>query len=258
MKALVINLDRDTERLAFQRRQLGALGLAFDRLPAITPADLDPPSGAAYWGRWQRPLRPAEMALTASHRAAWRIIAADDRPMLVLEDDALLAPGVPGLLDRVLGLPGIDYVNLETRARRKLVARRPHPQAPIRRLWQDRCGSAAYALWPGGAQKLLRRLEHAPGPSDAVISAAYDLLAWQADPALAIQIDQCAHYGIAAPIPVTSAILATDRPEGRTAAQRARRIGAQLRMGMRQLAHAPGARRVEVLPAAYPSPSRSA
>jgi glycosyl transferase family 25 len=86
-----------------------------------------------------------------------------------------------------------------------------------------------------------------------MLSAAYALRAWQADPALAIQIDQCAHYGVAAPIPVQSAILASERPAQRSAAQRARRIGAQLRMGLRQLAHAPGAMRVEIQPAFQPA-----
>jgi glycosyl transferase family 25 len=253
VKALVINLDRDTARMAFQARQLGALGIGFARLPAITPDALDPPPDNPYWGRWQRPLRPAEMALTASHGVAWRAIAAGADPVLVLEDDALLAPGLAGLLDQVATLPQIDYLNLETRARKKLVARVPHLAAPIRRLWQDRCGSAAYALWPDGARALLRRLARAPGPSDAVLSAAYDLRAWQADPALAIQIDQCGRYGLTPPIPVASAILATERPATRSPAQRARRIGAQLRMGLRQLARAPGAKRVEIWPALQPA-----
>jgi glycosyl transferase family 25 len=92
VKALVINLDRDVERMGFQAGQLDTLGIALERMPAITPESLDPPADSPFWGRWQRPLRPVEMALAASHAAVWRTVVAGDGPALVLEDDALLAP----------------------------------------------------------------------------------------------------------------------------------------------------------------------
>jgi glycosyl transferase, family 25 len=110
----------------------------------------------------------------------------------------------------------------------------------IRRLWQDRPGAAAYVLWPAGAEKLLAR---APGLADAVISSAYNMRSFQADPALAIQIDQCEAHAIVPPIPVSSAILAVHRPslDGLPALKRAafryRRILAQLRMGVRFAMH---------------------
>lgn len=252
MRALVLNLDRETGRMAFQRRQLDRLGIDFDRMTATTPDRLDPPPDAPYWQGWQRPLRPAEMAAMASHLACWQRIAAGTAPMLVLEDDALLMPGTRGFLDRIAGLDGIDHVSLETRGRRKLVARRPHPAAPIRRLWQDRSGAAAYVLWPAGAALLAGRARRAPGLADALIAGTSGLASWQADPALAVQIDQCARYGLAPPIPVESAILARPRPTGRSPAQRVRRIGAQLRMGLRAALRGPGAERVEILPAGQP------
>jgi glycosyl transferase family 25 len=89
-----------------------------------------------------------------------------------------------------------------------------------------------------------------------VISAAYDLIAWQADPARAIQIDQCDRYGFDAPIQVQSAMLASARPPGRSPAQRIRRVTAQIRMGLRQLRRGFGAERVEILPATNPSTAR--
>jgi hypothetical protein len=96
MKALVINRDRDTDRMAFQARQLAALGVACERLPAITPETLEPDPSDPYWDRWQRPLRAAEKALLASHRAAWQQVASGEVPVLVLEDDALLLAGTRG------------------------------------------------------------------------------------------------------------------------------------------------------------------
>ncbi len=242
MRAFVINLDRAADRLAFQMAQLDRLGIPWDRFPAITPATLSPPSDHPQWQRWQRPLSSAEKAASASHRAVWEIIAQGTVPALVLEDDALLMPGVPALLPGLEAATGLDHVTLETRGRAKLIGQ-PHPGLPLVRLWQDYTGAAAYVLWPSGARKLIARADRSAGIADAIICAAYDMASWQADPALAIQIDQCATHGIAAPIPVSTSIGRIDRSiyDGLTRpayrAFRRRRIAAQVRMGVRRMAH---------------------
>ena len=242
MRAIVINLDRAADRLAFQTRQLGGLGISWDRFAAITPDALTPARNAPYWQRWQRPLSDAEKAASASHRAVWEIIARGTVPVLVMEDDALLLPGVPALLSQLDRATGLDHVTLETRGRAKLLGR-AHPDLPLVRLWQDYTGAAAYILWPAGARKLIARADRSAGIADAIICAAYDMASWQADPALAIQIDQCATHGIAAPIPVSTSIGRIDRSiyDGltRTAyrAFRRRRIAAQVRMAVRRMAH---------------------
>src|SRR5256885_2066797 len=140
MLALVINLASAGDRLALQRAQLMALGLPFERIEAVTPATLDPPAHDPLWHRWQRPLRPTEMALLASHVRAWQRVMTLAAPVLVLEDDALLATSVPAFLERVAPLGGIDHLSLETRSRKKLVARARDARAAMRRLWQDRTG----------------------------------------------------------------------------------------------------------------------
>jgi glycosyl transferase, family 25 len=258
MKAIVINLDRATDRLAFQARQLAALGLQWDRFPAITPASLVPPRDSTHWQRWQRPLSDAEKAAYASHRAVWEIVAKGASPVLVLEDDALIRPAAPALLARLDAATGLDHVTLETRGRAKLVGR-PHHDLPLTRLWQDYTGAAAYVLWPSGAHKLIARADRSAGIADAIICAAYDMASWQADPALAIQIDQCTAHGIAPPIPVTTSIGRIDRSiyDGLThpayRAYRRRRIIAQLRMAVRRIAHLATASR-RVLPLAPDRP----
>ncbi len=252
MRALVLNLAERTERLAFQAAQLDRLGLAWDRIEAVTPESVSPPLSDAYWSRWQRPMRPAEAAALLTHAQAWRLVADSDEPRLVLEDDAVLMPAAPAFLARVESLDGIDHVSLEVRGRRKLLGDR-HPEAPMRRLWQDRTGAAAYLLWPAGARKLLARQARAPSLADGLICAAYDLVSWQADPALAAQLDICARYSVAPPIETTSSIGCTGRSslsELDPAARRrfrARRIGAQFRMGLRRLAHPSATRREPAL-----------
>jgi len=182
MKALVLNLAAETERMAYMEAQLRALGLAFERLEAVTPATLTPPPDDRYWSLWKRPLRQTECAAFASHLAAWRRVAAGDQPWLILEDDAVLMPGVPDLLTAIEAIAEADHVSLETRGRRKLFSADPHPAAPIHRLWQDRTGAAAYVLLPSRANKLLRRAARAPALAAAMPWSVYHLLRWQAGP----------------------------------------------------------------------------
>ncbi|MBF9033460.1 glycosyl transferase family 25 [Rhodobacterales bacterium HKCCE2091] len=250
MRAYVINLASARDRMAFMARQLDLLGLDWERVEAVTPQTLDPGPEAPVWQRWQRPLRVTEMALCASHMACWRRILADDRPGLVLEDDALLSVDISQSLKHISVLRGIDHVSIETRSRKKLVSRSAHPDAPIRRLWQDRTGSAAYVAFPEGAARMLARAERAAAPSDALISATRDQRSYQSDPALAIQLDQCAAYGIAPPMETVSLIDAVAKPraDGGGAAFRMRRIGAQVGMGVRRLAHLVDAERVHIEP----------
>lgn len=252
MKALVINLGSETTRWTFQAEQLTRLGLPFERLEAVIPQNLDPSPEDPYWQRWERPLRPAEMAALQSHRAAWRNVAAGREPKLILEDDALLLPGAAEFISQVAAISDIDHISLEDRGRKKLVSVQRDARAPMRRLWQDKSGAAAYILWPSGARKLLARIDDRPGLADAVICAAYDLSSWQADPALAFQLDQCVRHGIAAPIAVKSTIDSTQRPGleglglGARLAFRSRRILAQVRMALRHLRHWQGAQRMLV------------
>lgn len=247
MQALVINLDHAQVRLAFQEEQAKRLGLDLVRIPAVTAADVMPPPSDAIWGRWQRPLRLVEMATLLSHRLAWERVAAGSGPTLILEDDAWLMPQARPLLDRLTGVAlDLDYVNLETRGRRKILGA-PHPDRPgLNRLWLDRSGAAAYVLWPSGARKLLRRASSVPGLADAVISETADLIRWQAAPALAIQMDMASRYGLTAPIAVTSSISTVPRPGSSGWAFRLRRLRAQAAMAPHFLRLLTGARRVEL------------
>lgn len=246
MKVIVINLAEAKERMAFQVVQLQTLGLAHERLDAFRAANAPALRPASYWSSWERPLKDVEKACLLSHRAAWAKVAASGEPMLILEDDAILSSRTPALLEKLKAVRGIELLTLEVRDRKKLVARetpRALPSLPIRRLYQDRTGAAAYVLWPAGADKLLKRTKHKAGLADAIICAAYELKAYQTDPALALQIDQCERYGIAEPIATQSSIDAAKLPlasgeNGATAglAYKARRLWSQLRMGLRQLA----------------------
>jgi glycosyl transferase family 25 len=248
MRALVLNLAFATERLAFMAGQLDTLGLPWDRVQAVSPETLDPPQDDQVWHRWERPLRPTEMAACASHMRAWQRIVELEDACLVLEDDALLDRSVPDLLARLASTSlDFDHVTLETRGRKKLLARGAKPEPGLRRLFLDRTGAAAYVLSPRGAQKLLNRAARARGLADGLICAAHDLRSYQADPALAIQLDQCAAFGVTPPLAVASQIGAAAKPGKGGLPFRARRIRAQVVQGLRQLR--PGTERRLVAPA---------
>ena len=246
MRALVINLARETGRLAFQKAQAGKLGLEIETVEAVTVDGLADLAARTDWTRWQRPLRDVEKATLFSHRAAWGRVIALGVPALVLEDDAWLMPGAVRLATGAAALPGIEHLSLETRGRKKLLGRTHADMAGLRRLWLDRSGAAAYLLWPEGAARLLERSEAVPALADAVLVETPGLLRWQAAPAQAIQIDMAAHYGLAPPIPVESAISSVTRPARSGSAYRARRVARQVWMGLAGLR--PGTERVEVLP----------
>lgn len=249
MRALVLNLAGAGDRLSFQSGQLARAGLPWDRIEAVTPARLDPPASDPVWQRWQRPLRDVEKAALLTHRLAWQRVADGDEPVLVLEDDAWLMQGAAEILDRAAGLDGIDHLSLETRGRRKILGA-PHPALPaIRRLWLDRTGAAAYLLWPQGARKMIARAASVPALADAVPVETPGLRRWQADPALAIQVDMAGHYGLVPPMAVASSISTAPRPVTGGMRFRLRRIGAQLAMGAAQCRRLTGAERCEVFPA---------
>ncbi len=252
MKILIINVAGDTARMAFQDQQMAALGLTFERLNAVTPATVTTPLDDPAWNTWQRPLKHVEKALLSSHRQAWARVVGEGRPCLILEDDAYLSADTPRFLASAEKQFGIDHISLETRNRKKLLGKTPHADLPMRRLYQDKSGAAAYILWPRAADRLLSK--HA-GLADALLCAAYDLMAWQAVPALAIQLDQCAAYGLDQPIEVTSAPLSDhapaqdDLPAATKFGFRWRRNAAQLSMALRHLRHSHHARRQFVAPA---------
>ena len=244
--ALVINLARSGDRLAFQQAQLSALGIPMQQLAAISTDQMDAVQYESLANSWERKLRPAEVACFLSHQAAWQHVADTSQPWLILEDDALLSRQVPDLLAALSVNPQhADLITLETRSRKKLIGRCAYPVGvhfSLRRLYQDRTGAAAYVLYPEGAHKLLQKARrHGPGLADAFISSSYELNAWQVVPAGAIQLDQCEAYGLPFDNPFASTITpaGSKRPAAcslfKLMGFKARRLSNQPKMGLRKL-----------------------
>lgn len=115
---LVINLDRDTQRMATVSRNLAALGLEFERLPAVMGKDLANPGsyvdavGYAQLNRAEKP-RAGEIGCYLSHIAAMRRLLATDSPCaLILEDDVELLPEAKACLGALADRDDWDMVKI--------------------------------------------------------------------------------------------------------------------------------------------------
>jgi glycosyl transferase family 25 len=243
MKAYVINLPKDKKRRAFQEAQLQTLGISYEIVPAVSMTDIDQATYRKHSHDWQRPLREVEVACYYSHRNLWKKIAKEKEPVLILEDDALLAKNLPQLLNYFSTLKDIDYINLEVVGRKKLVAKQglniPSSNSKLYRLYLDRNGTGGYILYPWGAKKLLQLEEQIGiGLADAHINACYNLKAYQVEPAALIQMDQCAQYGFIPPFEMPSNIGTITKPiiqKKQRLFFGKKRAFAQLRQGWQQI-----------------------
>lgn len=152
---------------------------------------------------------PTEKACFFSHFAAWQMVIAEGKPILILEDDAILSSQMPRLLSCLEPIQHIEHLSLETRNRKKLVgdAMQLAPGLRLTRLIQDRTGAAAYVLWPRGARLLCEAAQKNGGAlADAFISNSSNLKSYQMVPAMATQSDMADIYGICCDLNTSSYI----------------------------------------------------
>lgn len=97
MKAFVINLPKDTMRLAFMEKQLSTLAIPYEVVSATIGATMTPEYKALVYDENRartengHPLSNTQIACTDSHRRVYEKIMADDLPYaLVLEDDVII------------------------------------------------------------------------------------------------------------------------------------------------------------------------
>lgn len=211
MKILIINLKTADKRRAFQTQQFERLGLAFELVEATHSDAAHSLKDEPYWRSGQRLLRETEKACLISHQRCWERVIADNEPALILEDDALLSQKLPQVLRDVADTQNIDILNLETRSRKIFMGTATAKAPNIRPLYLNRDGAAAYILWPSGAQKLLKNSAREVGLADAVIWCNFELKAYQASPALALQADRLEYYNLPNYLKTQTSISKTDK-----------------------------------------------
>jgi glycosyl transferase, family 25 len=114
----VINLDRDAERLASVRGNLVALGLSFERIPAVIGKELPDwrshvDMGTYAWRNRQDEPRPGEVGCYLSHLKAMETFLRTDAPWcVILEDDVEVLPACAEVLRALAEKEDWDLVKL--------------------------------------------------------------------------------------------------------------------------------------------------
>jgi len=185
---IVINLDRDTGRMAHMRAEFDRLSLQYERFAALR-GDTLPPALARYFPFGVQ-LSPGEIGCYASHLAIMQRLASGElpSPLLVLEDDVGLPPDLPQALEALVGaLPASwDIVRLSYHT--KLLVRRVAPLGAQRHLVRYSLvptTTGAYLISPSGARKFLaERPRHLPIDHDLRRVWEWDLDTYGVSPPL--------------------------------------------------------------------------
>ncbi|MDV2964393.1 glycosyltransferase family 25 protein [Nitratireductor aquimarinus] len=199
MKTLVINLERETSRLAHMRRVFGEQGLDFEVVTAVdasllSPAELD--NGRTGVPRFYE-LGAGEIACFLSHRKCWEIVAqSEDDYTVICEDDIFLGENAGAVFSDYGWIPAnAGIVRLEACRPKLLVGTKGLPIASGRKLvelHEARAGAAAYILHRDLAGFLLEKTARFCDPVDQLLFNDSAFLRrgahfYQVVPAIAIQ-----------------------------------------------------------------------
>lgn len=157
-------------------RQLDALGIShsfFNAVDASKGEHLRVSRYAPRWALWlrRRYMTPAEIGCFASHYLLWQRCASGAHPMVIMEDDVSIEPG----LVEVLALAGETVGDLGFI---RLAGLNDVPAVVIHRLGNARrivsllkgaSGTQCYAISPDGARKLLAKADRWIEPVDDYI-----------------------------------------------------------------------------------------
>ena len=251
MNALVINLKNSIDRLEFQKTQLDSLNINYAVVEAVEASQIDENFYQEQSMSWERPLRRSELACCLSHVSAWDRVIKENKPYLILEDDAFLHEDTSSALNALGDKNNFDCVNLETRNRKKILSKTRVPllkDYSLSQIFYNKSGAAAYLLWPSGAKILYRYYKkHGAALADAIIAHCDHFKHFQIEPALAIQIDCCNDYSIVPPIETTSNINQQPKPMcNNPFIFTCRRLKAQLKIIIRQIITLFSSRRTNV------------
>ncbi|MEL6583934.1 MAG: glycosyltransferase family 25 protein [Pseudomonadota bacterium] len=164
MQTFVINLDRDTARMADMAAMLEGFGAGFERLSAITPETLTPDMRARF--KDNTVLSGGEIGCFVSHLTLHETIAAGTDPWyLILEDDVALTQGPEALRAAAEGVSA-DVIKMEYLPKSGSLKVADTPVGALVRPWKIPLCTAAMLISPQGARKILKRARGIDLPYD--------------------------------------------------------------------------------------------
>lgn len=193
MRCFVINLDRETKRLAWMTEAFCRMGLGFERCGAVDKTGLSDDDIDRIVVRDHHNWSPGEVACFMSHIAVWRRIAeGSDAHAVVLEDDVYFSQDAANFLRDDAWIPaGVELIKLETTLNPVLVGRRGrkimgHRLLP---LYSFHNGAAAYVISSRLARHLVGLVRKIDRPVDDFLfdMTRHQARLWQLSPGIGIQ-----------------------------------------------------------------------
>lgn len=201
MRIYYINLDRRTDRRSEMDAQFSHLGLAANRIAAVTPADVSEMHKRLYCDpRKTHWMTEPELACSLSHlKALDTFLSTSARSALILEDDVRLSASLPNFLEAVDNAPTQqDILRIETYLDRQRLM--PLPETSILdvhifRAWSWCAGAAGYIVNRHAAQVILESKEFLRLQTDGAMFNPYEplsrvLTVRHCVPGLAVQLDR--------------------------------------------------------------------
>jgi glycosyl transferase family 25 len=160
MKAYVINLDRDPERMARIIEQGKQIGIDWRRVPAVDKLDGEIAARAsrAIPGLLGFTMSAGAIACFESHRKVWRLIVdSGESHGAVFEDDVVCSKDLPAFLSTEWIPPDCHVMKLETFLERATISAKSDDFLGRRivRLYGRHLGTSGYIISRGAAERLL-------------------------------------------------------------------------------------------------------
>lgn len=219
MRAFVINLDEEKQRLRWINTVFGEMDVPFERFPAVDKKRL-PENASSMFSAASGSWSPGEMACFLSHIELWKLIAnGQDKYAAVFEDDVHFSHGAAPFLREYSWIPPeVELVKLETTL---APVRLKQPQFSVNgrslsHLKSFHNGSAGYIISKRLAGQFVAATNHIDRPvDDFMFDKGHNVICWQLSPALCIQDMYVAG---------SSANLASTIERGRNSARGGRRL----------------------------------
>ncbi|WP_413186431.1 glycosyltransferase family 25 protein [Paraburkholderia sacchari] len=177
MKIFVINLDRSTDRLSHMAEQLHRLGYAWERFPALGPAQIEAMSRTLALPLLRGKCTAPEKGLALSHYTIWKKVLEEGIDhALVLEDDVHFCRDARMLVESIQEKISrgfcYDIIKLETFLAGIFVDRQGvnlPGHTGLHRLRSNHSGTAAYIISRDGCRRMVERYARADRAVDLVM-----------------------------------------------------------------------------------------
>lgn len=171
--AVVINLDRHADRLAWLSNNALTVKLKFERIVAVDAKDVAARHDIDSVRSAGSGLSDAEAACVVSHRKAWRyLLDSDSSHLAIFEDDLHLSRDLPQLLDSTLIPEHTHLIKLEVPSGKVSYSKQPsagYLGRSLHRLLTKAYGAGAYIVSRQCAIRLLEYTDRCEEPVDVIL-----------------------------------------------------------------------------------------